>query len=101
MYEKIIDKIDFKWWSSLEAQQKLTVGMSIIIVALFFIIIMQEQQKTTIRSDKNTEIARQQARADACYESQVIYVKEKEKFSQEMLFRYLELNKKTNETDNN
>lgn len=94
MLEKIIDKIDLKWWSSLEAQQKLTVGMSIIIVALFFIIIMQEQQK-------NTEIARQQARADACYESQVIYVKEKERFSQEMLFRYLELNKKTDETDVN
>lgn len=101
MLEKIIDKIDFKWWSSLEAQQKLTVGMSIIIVALFFIIILQEGQKSEIRSEKNVEIARQQARADACYESQVIYVKEKEKFSQEMLFRYLELNKKTNETDIN
>ena len=75
--------------------------MSVIIVALCWVVVRQENSKDKLRLDKNMQIAREQARADACYESQVLYVKEKEKFSQEMLFKYLELNKKVNETEVN
>jgi len=75
--------------------------MSVIIVALCWVVVRQENSKDQLRVTKDIQIAREQARADACYESQVLYVKEKEKFSQEMLFKYLELNKKVNETEVN
>lgn len=37
---QILKNFDLKWWTSLEAQQKLTVGMAVIIFALSAIIIM-------------------------------------------------------------
>ena len=112
MLDKIIEKIDFKWWSSLEAQQKLTVGMAMIIVSSFgmniYLFMVNEKNQMYADSrfekkvlEKNIEIATESARADACYESQIIYLKENEKRYQELFFRMQDIKQKVNESDSN
>lgn len=101
MVKELLKDFSLKWWSSLEAQQKLTVGMAVIIIILVVVIGAQEGQKEDIRKEGYLEASKQQARADACYESQMIYIIEKEKISQDMLFKYIELKQKANEADNN
>ena len=108
MLEKIIEKIDFKWWTSLEAQQKLTVGMAIIIFALAGINLLQfrsaEKSKDSndaryenLRLSKNIEIASEKAGKEACYESQILYLQENEKRYQELFFKTQNLKQRLNE----
>ena len=75
--------------------------MSAIIVSLCFVIVSQEGDKKAIRANNRIELNRQQARADGIQDAFLIYLKEQGKFSQDMLFKYLELNKKTNESEIN
>lgn len=112
MFDKIIEKIDFKWWTSLEAQQKLTVGMAVIIFLSFWmnVYLFVKIEKNKIYSDlqlekkeleDNIEIAKEKARADACFDSQIIYLKENEKRYQELFFKMQDFKDKYNEKNSN
>lgn len=108
MINQILKQFDLKWWTSLEAQQKLTVGMALIIFALCGVcaILYRSNEKNKIeafarheemRLSKNIEIASEKARGDACYESQLLYLKENEQRYQELFFNYQRIKNKIND----
>ena len=111
MNENIKFNIDLKWWSSIEAQQKLTVGMAIIILALSgaCLLLFRANEKNIIeaaarfenlRLSKNVEIAAEKASKESCWESQILYLKENEKRYQELFFKTQNLNNKFYENTN-
>jgi hypothetical protein len=97
MLDKIIEKIDFKWWTSLEAQQKLTVMMALMILALCFVCGFLFLDNGKIRTAKNIEISRYQAKAEACMESTILYLQEKDRQFYQLLIKQKEINSKQNE----
>ena len=108
MLDKLIDKIDFKWWISLEAQQKLTVLMALMILGLSFIVgflfLESEERINSVRAEmnlmrieKNVEISKERAKAESCQAQSILYLQEKDRQFYELLTRQEEINRKLNE----
>ena len=55
MFEKLLDKIDLKWWSSLEAQKQMSVFLTCVIIGLLFVSGQLYNEIDRVRKDKNIE----------------------------------------------
>ncbi|HUI32004.1 MAG TPA: hypothetical protein VLY84_00175 [Dysgonamonadaceae bacterium] len=83
MFEKIlalIQKLDLKWWVSLQAQQMLTILMSVLIIVFFgtsVLLFVQnqaikeatERKINEVRLIKNAELSIERSKTEACTES--------------------------------
>lgn len=72
MLEKIlsiIQSLDLKGWSSLKAQQRLTIFMAVAIIVFFSTSVMLFIQNQTVRDTKNAERDIWVSKYEACTES--------------------------------
>ena len=116
MFDGLIKRIDFKWWSSLEAQQKLTIGMFWIIIAgsmasvsiIGFLYRQMEMNRVDCRNRIEKEklwleskVREAEARGDACYEGQMLYIKENVRMLQEIFYEERRLEQKSKDAEGN
>lgn len=112
MISNILEKFDLKWWTSLEAQQKLTVGMAVIIFGLCGVSVIlyrsNERNKllgsareVEIRNNCNIRVEKEKDRADSIYESYLFYVQENERRFQDIFFEFKRLETRVYENNFN
>lgn len=68
MFKTIIEKIDLKWWSSLEAQKQLNIFLISVIIGLLFVSSRLYDSVDYVRKEKDLLLEKERVRTDECNE---------------------------------